>query len=160
MNKLQHSLDKKFQEAYETDDFWVSDFLFDFAEIVSDELSEQGLNQSEFAEMIGVSRQRLSNILGGNSNLTVKTMVKIAHALSQRLESPQFRKRYSDNVNLSIDWLNQMTTSRNKQRSVVKRISTEFQFNSGKTISSANDLHKIKVDNTDDDREPLTLAAA
>ena len=48
-------------------------------------LIKQGLTQKELADLIGVLPQRMSLIMKGNVNLTIKTVAKIELALGIRL---------------------------------------------------------------------------
>lgn len=48
-------------------------------------LGKKGMNQSELAEKLGVSRQQVSKILNGQENLTLETISKLELALGLKL---------------------------------------------------------------------------
>ena len=62
------------------------EFQFELASIdlrtsIIQQMDSAGLSRSDLAERMGVSRARVSQILNGQDNLTLKTLVAIAHAL-------------------------------------------------------------------------------
>lgn len=48
-------------------------------------LMERNMMQKELATRVGLRPQQVSRILRGNTNLTIKTIVKLEHALGVRL---------------------------------------------------------------------------
>jgi predicted transcriptional regulator len=48
-------------------------------------LQRKGVSQKELAERLGVSQSRVSQMLSGDSNPTVRTLARIAHVLEQHV---------------------------------------------------------------------------
>ncbi len=66
------------------------EFQFDLVtievgELIVDRLASLDLSQKQLAERLGVSAARVSQILKGNDNLTLKSLVAVAAALGVRL---------------------------------------------------------------------------
>lgn len=81
------ALKMPFREMFGTDEDYVDDaeslafeFLMEFGDMVLNQIDRQGMNQKELAERAGMDTSRLSKILSGNSNPTVKTLERIAIA--------------------------------------------------------------------------------
>jgi len=55
----------------------------DFSIDVSEELERAGMTQTELAQRMGVSRSALSQMLSESSNLTLRSVAKIVHALGK-----------------------------------------------------------------------------
>lgn len=49
-------------------------------------MAEKGMIHKDLAELIGVSQQRISQILSARYNITVKTLSRIAEALDLKLK--------------------------------------------------------------------------
>jgi transcriptional regulator with XRE-family HTH domain len=52
---------------------------------IAETLERSGFSQRQLANLVGVTEGRISQILGAESNPTVKTLAKIGHALGRRL---------------------------------------------------------------------------
>ena len=76
---------------------WISEFEgdpdFEFDRVAIDvgeqivaRMEERGMTQADLARAMGVSRARVSQILRGNDNLTLKSIVTVAIALDCRVE--------------------------------------------------------------------------
>lgn len=66
------------------------EFQFDLVtievgELIVDRLEALDLSQKQLAERLGVTPARVSQILKGNDNLTLKSLVAVATALGMRL---------------------------------------------------------------------------
>ena len=79
-----------------TDNHWFEtykddpEFLFELAttavgEAIVESMERLGVTRSELAKRLGVSRPRVTQILAGDDNLTLKTLVAVAAALDSRL---------------------------------------------------------------------------
>ncbi|MEX0829616.1 MAG: helix-turn-helix transcriptional regulator [Nitrospirales bacterium] len=71
------------QDSFE---FRLESHLFEIGEAIARFMKEQNLNRAQMAERLGVSRARVTNILNGNPNLTVKTLLKMSDVLGKELE--------------------------------------------------------------------------
>ncbi len=76
---------------------WISEFQGDpdyefdriaieIGEQVVARMEEQGMTQADLARAIGVSRARINQILRGNDNLTLKSIVAVAIGLDCRVD--------------------------------------------------------------------------
>ena len=72
---------------------WISEFegdpdfefdrvAIDIGEQIVARMEERGMTQADLARAMGVSRARVSQILRGNDNLTLKSIVAVAIALA------------------------------------------------------------------------------
>ena len=59
-------------------------FALDIAEQVSHKLYSANKNQTWLADQLGVSRQRVSNILSGSTNFNLQTLVNLSFAFGSR----------------------------------------------------------------------------
>ena len=66
--------------------YWAEIAKLDFSVTVSDCISDQKTNKTDFAQKVGVSKQYITKILGGNANFTIESMAKIAFALGKKLK--------------------------------------------------------------------------
>lgn len=58
------------------------DFVsMNFADQISDQMERKGISQASMAKALGVTEGRVSQILGGNPNLTLKTMIRMVQAI-------------------------------------------------------------------------------
>ena len=67
------------------------EFEFDLLAIkvgerIVERMEELGMNRTELAAAVGVSKARISQILSGNDNLTLKSLVAVAGGLESRIE--------------------------------------------------------------------------
>lgn len=85
-NQTELKYQKWFEEARQHDEYHIEGAKLQLATLILDRMEELGVNQSQLAERIGVSRQSISKILNGYSNLTLARMVKIARALNCGLQ--------------------------------------------------------------------------
>ena len=65
----------------------------DFASQVMDELERQGITLAELARRMGIKQPTLCGMLRGTSNMTLKTMARMALALGCTLEAPRLDNR-------------------------------------------------------------------
>ena len=67
-------------------DFEFDRIAIDVGEQIVARMEERGLTQADLAREMGVSRARVSQILRGNDNLTLKSIVAVAIGLDCRVE--------------------------------------------------------------------------
>ena len=67
-------------------DFEFDKLAIDIGEQIVARMDERGMTQADLAREMGVSRARVSQILRGNDNLTLKSIVAVAIALGSRVE--------------------------------------------------------------------------
>ena len=67
-------------------DYEFDRVAIDIGEQIVARMEERGMTQADLARAMGVSRARVSQILRGNDNLTLKSIVAVAIALDCRVE--------------------------------------------------------------------------
>ena len=73
--------------TYEGDPDYEFDVLaIDIGERIVERMDELGLTQAGLARKMGVSRARISQILRGHDNLTLKSVVAVAIGLDSRVD--------------------------------------------------------------------------
>ena len=76
----------KFMEETESADTLSYKYAHEISHLVVSEMQRQGLTKKELAERMGVSPQRLANLLNTQPNMTLKTVAQFALALGMRVE--------------------------------------------------------------------------
>ena len=77
-----HDFAKRCDEARNTVDYKLERAMIDFTERICARLDELGITQSRLAELMGVSRAQVTNLLRGKyKNFTFETAIRISHAL-------------------------------------------------------------------------------
>ena len=73
-------------EKYRDDPEALTDeLLLDITEQMYVCMRDRGMRPSELAKRLGVSRAFVSQLLNGKPNMTIRTLVGVAHALGQRV---------------------------------------------------------------------------
>lgn len=57
--------------------------LIDYQFLLQELMSAKGISRNELADAVGITKARLSQILGSEANPTVKTMARLIHALGE-----------------------------------------------------------------------------
>lgn len=78
--------------ARDNNEYWEALVQNKIALQLSKILSRRGMSQTEFARVAGVSPAYVSRVLGGNENLSIKTLVKLTRSIGASL-----------NVSVSLD---------------------------------------------------------
>ncbi len=65
--------------------YWEERAILDFTEGVLERLENQDVSKTTLAKRLGVSVPFVTKLIGGSNNFTMRTMVKVAHALGARL---------------------------------------------------------------------------
>ena len=85
---------KGMQEAMLTPEYAYEKLLVDIQEDVCEIMKEQGLKKRDLAEKTGLTAYEINVFLQGEPPLTLKTIVKILHALDLEL-----KVRTNDSIN-------------------------------------------------------------
>lgn len=80
------SFNELMSKARQGNEYWESLVQNKIAIQISNILSCKGLSQADFAKVAGVSPAYISRVLGGNENLSIKTMVKLTRAIGASLD--------------------------------------------------------------------------
>lgn len=83
--KISNAL-KKFKESIaKNEGYWVERAKQDFAVVLDQRRKALGMTYSAIAEKIGTSAAYITKVFRGDSNLTIESMVKLAHSTGGRL---------------------------------------------------------------------------
>lgn len=78
---------ENWRQQYEGDPEYEFDLLaIDVGERIVERMEELGMTRTKLAAAVGVSKARISQILSGYDNLTLKSLVAIATGLESRIE--------------------------------------------------------------------------
>ena len=83
--KLEAWYKEKIQKFRDDVEFLTESAILDFTEKIVDKMNKTGLSRAELSQKLGVSKPFVTKLLSGNPNMTIKTMVSIAHALECEL---------------------------------------------------------------------------
>lgn len=90
---------------YEGDPEFEFDLLaIDIGERMVERMEQLSMTRTELAGKIGVSKARISQILSGNDNLTLKSLVAVANGLESRIEL-RLKNKESDKQSTHSGWL-------------------------------------------------------
>ena len=91
-------------ESHPSDDELAWDHAMDISGSVYTRMKELGMTQAELAERMGMDPGRLSRIIHGAPNLTLKTIAKLENALEFDLSSgfKYYRNNRSDLIELGV----------------------------------------------------------
>lgn len=66
-----------------TEEFWFETIQNDLYRMVSEYIKKEDINQTQFAEKLGVSKGYVSQILNGNFNATLKKLIELSLAVDK-----------------------------------------------------------------------------
>jgi transcriptional regulator with XRE-family HTH domain len=69
-----------YRDLENDDEYWTESVKTDFAVSLHRLMQQQGINKSDLARRIGSSTAYMTKVLRGDSNLTIRSMVKLARA--------------------------------------------------------------------------------
>lgn len=69
------------EELMLTKEFWFETLQNDIYRVVSDYIANEGINQTQLADKLGVSKGYISQILNGNFNATLKKLIELSLAV-------------------------------------------------------------------------------
>ncbi len=78
-------LTERLEQLRKTPEYELELLKLEVSDAIAARMQELEINQAELARRMGVSRARVTQILRGNDNLTLRTLVLLAHALQSRL---------------------------------------------------------------------------
>jgi ribosome-binding protein aMBF1 (putative translation factor) len=79
--KLSKEVLRAEEVARETDEYWVEALKLEFAILLDKNRKSAGLACTDLAKRINTSAAYITKVLRGESNLTIESMVKLAHAV-------------------------------------------------------------------------------
>lgn len=73
---------QQYLDRYRDDPEYVLEgVVLDLTDQIAVAMQEQGVSRAELAERLGVSRAYITKVLGGSTNMTLRTLVRLALAL-------------------------------------------------------------------------------
>ncbi|MEI6886248.1 MAG: helix-turn-helix transcriptional regulator [Bacteroidota bacterium] len=69
------------KELIQTPEYWIETIQNELFREVHNYLHEHGMNQTQFADQLGVSKGYISQILNGNFNFTLSKLVELSLAI-------------------------------------------------------------------------------
>jgi transcriptional regulator with XRE-family HTH domain len=84
--KTSRSLRQFLTEARKGDSYWVEKVKLQFALILDERRKATGMTCKAMADKIGASAPYITKVLRGDENLTIESMVKLAHSTGGRLQ--------------------------------------------------------------------------
>lgn len=84
--KMSKALRALMQEVARDDTYWIERAKVDFAAALESQRRSAGLSYKDIADRIKSSAAYISKVFRGDSNLTIESMVKLAHATGGCLE--------------------------------------------------------------------------
>ncbi|MHB9026966.1 MAG: helix-turn-helix domain-containing protein [Armatimonadota bacterium] len=80
--------DTVLEERRQDVEFLAEEVAFDFVNEIRRVMQTAGISQSELAKRLGKSRAYVSRVLNYNPNMTIKSLVAIAHVLDMKWKAP------------------------------------------------------------------------
>jgi transcriptional regulator with XRE-family HTH domain len=76
---------ERLSEARNRPAYWIEKIVLDFTVALSSAMRRKNVTGKDLAEKVEVTPAYISKVLNGTPNLTVKSMVQLAHALDLRV---------------------------------------------------------------------------
>lgn len=86
MAKFSGVLKNYAEKAKERDAFWIERTKLQFATSLEKQRRNAGMTYAAVAEKLGTSAAYVTKVFRGDSNVTIESMVKLAHATGGRVE--------------------------------------------------------------------------
>ena len=103
---------KELNDGLKNDPVFIAEGIaLDIALNVSDRLTQLGMTQKDLASRLGVSAPYVSQILGGQTNLTVLTLCRLSRALRLKLSITLREPRVRELITATDDLTAQAGTS-------------------------------------------------
>ncbi len=84
MGKIK-SYKELFEEARKSPEYWTEHAVLDYTTALWAQMQEKQVTQAELARSADIAPSMLSRVLNGTHNVTMRTMVRLAHALGMRV---------------------------------------------------------------------------
>jgi transcriptional regulator with XRE-family HTH domain len=85
MSDQMEALRGRLEALVGTSEDQLENVLYDLTEAIDARMEEIGINRSQLANRLGVSRAMVTKMLRGNTNFTVRSLVELGRALDCRL---------------------------------------------------------------------------
>ena len=81
MKKITKEFQRLLEELKDDPEFKLEGLMLEINEDICRFMEKRGITRAELAEKLGTSRAYITKMLNGNPNLTLRSLVNIAHAL-------------------------------------------------------------------------------
>ena len=71
------------EELLKTEEYWFETLQNGIYRMVAEYIEKEGINQTQLAERLGVSKGYISQIMNGNFNYTLKKMIELSLAVNK-----------------------------------------------------------------------------
>ncbi|MEW6203559.1 MAG: helix-turn-helix transcriptional regulator [bacterium] len=92
MKKISQEIQRLLEELKDDPEFKLERLMLEINEDICRFMEERGITRAELAEKLGTSRAYITKMLNGNPNLTLRSLVNIAHALECEINIRFFEK--------------------------------------------------------------------
>jgi transcriptional regulator with XRE-family HTH domain len=82
-NIFNNAIPAELKDSY-NEEYAQTEALLNAANLISEAIEQRNINQTELAELLGVSRGYVSRLLSGNENMSIKNVAKVLHVLGKR----------------------------------------------------------------------------
>jgi len=82
-NIFNDSIPVELKDLY-NEEYAQTEALLNAANLISEAMEESRINQTELAELLGVSRGYVSRLLSGNENMSIKNVSRVLHVLGKK----------------------------------------------------------------------------
>lgn len=82
-NIFKDSIPVELKDLY-NEEYAQTEALLNAANLISEAMEESRINQTELAELLGVSRGYVSRLLSGNENMSIKNVSRVLHVLGKK----------------------------------------------------------------------------
>ena len=73
----------KREELLQTEEYWFETLQNEIYRMVAEYMEKEKINQTQFAEKLGVSKGYISQIMNGNFNYTLKKLIELSLAVNK-----------------------------------------------------------------------------
>lgn len=126
--KISKTLKGFVEKARASDGYWVEAAKLGFAVSLEQQRKTAGLSYKAVAEKLGTSAAYVSKVFRGDSNVTIESMVKLAHVTGGRLDV-KVVDRKADSFSWRFEDSRQMLGKRSSQQiSIARPSATVINF--------------------------------
>ena len=129
---------------HEANKHWL-DKSFEISLTILEAIDDKGWNQTQLAEKLGVSRQRVSKMLKGQENFQLSTLVKLEEVLGVefvQVDGQDFTKKLNCYLTELTEQIVKSASVSKKRKSVFKDpagYTTEFLYQTQKKVSDVGE---------------------
>jgi transcriptional regulator with XRE-family HTH domain len=132
------------EELLKTEEYWFETLQNAIYRMVAEYIQTEGINQTQLAEILGVSKGYISQIMNGNFNYTLKKMIELSLALKK---APSFE--FKDLNQYIQEDCQKRFEMEYKQYFKLNTESMNFIISSGKKVNHTNIQQSGKTINFD-----------